>query len=210
MSKGKRIVILIMCILSELSILMQMWKVEYFTGTASIMKMVAGNRLGEHDVYFKAHVITAIVMAIEFAGMLVFTISFIRSNRKGRLKTSYIILLVHTALMAFESMMFQRAWKLDEHLKLNVTIYFLAMLILGAVFVIFILREHTDSHYGFIFSPILLLVMVGLFFTNGLFGFSGISRLKGIIAGLLVIFPYLTIFTFEKLVLEPAMKKYRY
>lgn len=211
MSKGKRILIIVMCILSELSILTQMWKVNYFTGTSCLMKMAAGEKLGVHSIYFKAHIVTAVVMSLELIGMLIFFISFLRNNRKGRLKTSYIVLLLHTGIMALTSMMFQRAYKVnDSNLKLNITIYFLSMLILGAVLVVFIMREQMGAHYGFIFSPVLLLVMVGLFSTNGLFGLDGMSKTKGILAGILVIIPYLTIFVFEKIVLEPAMKKYRY
>ncbi|MCR5703557.1 MAG: hypothetical protein K6G85_02950 [Eubacterium sp.] len=211
MGKIKRIGIIIMCILSELAILVQMWKVSYFTGTACLMKMIGWDKLNDPEIFRKAHILTAGLMGIEFVGMLVFTISFIRSNRKGRLKVAYGILLIHTALMAFVSMMFMRVWRFDnENGKLNIAIFFLSMLILGAVFVVFVLREQVGSRYGFIVSPVLLLVMVGLFSTNGLFGFSGISRTKGILAGLIVVLPYLTIFLFEKFVLEPAMKKYRY
>ena len=211
MGKFKRIGIMVMCVLSELAILAQMWKVSYFVGTSCLMKMIAWDKLGSRDVFFKAHVLTAIVMGIEFLGMLIFMISFIRTNRKGRLKISYIIMLIHTALMAFVSMMFMRVWKFDnDNGKLNIAIFFLSMLILGAVLVVFVLREQMGSRYGFIFSPVLLLVIVGLFSTNGLFGFSGVSRLQGMISGIIVILPYLTIFIFEKFVLEPAMKRYRY
>ncbi|MCR5736255.1 MAG: hypothetical protein K6G64_01230 [Eubacterium sp.] len=211
MGKGKRILIIVMCILSELSILLQMWKVNYFTGTSCLMKMAAGEKLGTHSVYFKSHIVTAVVMSLEFLAMLIFFISFLRNNRKGRLKTSYIVLLLHTGIMAFTSMMFQRAYKVENsNLKLNITVYFLSMLILGAVLVVFIMREQMGAHYGFVFSPVLLLVMVGLFSTNGLFGMNGMSRVTGILTGGTVILPYLTIFTFEKIVLEPSMKKYRY
>ncbi len=211
MDKVKRISIIVMCILSQLAILVQMWKVNYFIGPSCLMKMVGGEKLGDHSVYLKSHIITAVVMGIQLLGMLVFLISFIRQNRKGRLKISYIILLLHSGIMAFIAMAFQRTWKIPErNLKLNITVYFLSMLIIIAVMVVFIMREQMGARYGFIFSPVLLLAMVGLLSTNGLFGFSGISRIKGIVTGVTAILPYLTIFVFEKLVLEPAMKKYRY
>lgn len=214
MERKREYFVLALSVLSIIGMVCQMLKPHWCTGTASIMYIVGGNQLDKNNMAYRAaHITAAVVVAIGILGMVLFAISVYRGNVKGRLSTSYAILLLHALIMALASIAIQRLWTFNnESAKLNITIFFLSTLILILLLAVYIIREHGGMRMIPNLSALMLLVTFGRFIGNGLvlgdFS-SAILVFRWILYGTISALPYFTIFVFEKFVLEQSMKRYR-
>lgn len=209
MERKREYLVLAMAVVSIICLGLQMLKPEWCTGTSSIMYIIGGNQLNELAAYNVSRVVAAIITAISMLAMVLFTLSVYRGNIKGRLKTSYSLMLLHTVVMIIASMVMQKVLNFNkEDSKMSVGVYFITILILAAILIVYILRESGGMRLIPNLSSVMLLVVLGQLVSNGLF-IENLVKVRGVLYGVIAAFPYLTIFVFEKLVLEPTMKKYR-
>lgn len=200
MSRVREDIVLFLCFLAEAGLFFQFIKPNYFFSSSMII-------VGTSFLVARA------IILINMFGMLVFAISVFRGNVKGRLNTSYLIMLVYAiAMLVFAIVPRQYTTALAKsELEMNALLYLVTMILAVLVFTVFILREKGAIRLIPKFSSVMLLVIIGQFVTNGLFIDKGelISGATYLLFGLIAALPYIAVFVFEKFVLEPTMIKYR-
>lgn len=210
MSKKRELIVLILCMLSELGMCAQILKPNWCTGTSFIMFLVGGNQLSVNvDAYHVSHIITAVIVAIAMLGMILFAVSVARGNAKGRLELSYFIILIHHIILLVSAVAIQKVWVFSNKsdTKLNVTIFFVSELFMVVMMAMYVLREHGRIRLIPNISAVLLMVTFGQFIANGML-VDALSTKRAIIYGIIAALPTFTIFVFEKFILEPTMRRY--
>ena len=99
----------------------------------------------------------------------------------------------------------------NEYLHTNLIVYIVTAIIAIFTLILFILREKGGIRLVPKMSSLLLLVLLGQLITHGIVVGRGTIYVSktSILCGICSIIPYLTIFVFEKGILEPTVKKYR-
>lgn len=203
MKRGREIIVLILCVLSELGLAFQLKQPQHFASSAIIIA-------GTNDT---AWIIARTLVALSMIGIAVFALSVWRGNVKGKLHISYFIMLIQAAIMFILPMLSGKITSLmqSEKVKLNTGIYILTMIMAVLVLTLFILREKGAMRVMPKLSTLMLLVVIGQFVTNGIFAKSVIAEptLYMLAYGAMSTLPYVSIFVFEYFVVEPTMSRYR-
>lgn len=203
MKRGREIIVLILCALSELGLAFQLKQPQHFASSSIIIA-------GTNDV---AWIIARILVLLSMIGVAIFALSVWRGNIKGRLHISYAVMLIQAAIMFVLPMLSGRinSFMHSEKVKLNTGLYIITMILAVLVFALFILREKGAMRVMPKLSTLMLLVVVGQFVTNGVFAKSVVAEPTPYMLayGLISALPYIAIFIFEYFVVEPTMSKYR-
>lgn len=203
MKRGREIIVLILCVLSELGLAFQLKQPQHFASSAIIIA-------GTNDTEW---IIARILILISMLGIAVFTTSVWRGNIKGRLHIAYFIMLIQAAIMFILPMLSGRinSFMQSEKVKLNTGIYIITMILAVLVLALFILREKGAMRVMPKLSTLMLLVVIGQFVTNGVFAKTVVAEPTAYMLayGLLSALPYVAIFVFEYFVVEPTMRKFR-
>lgn len=202
MKRTREMVVLILCAISELGLFYQFYRPVYFIETDIIEKGTISWTIPR-----------AIVVIAMFA-MLLFTISLIRGNINGLLHVSYAVFVLYYAIILV--MLFAQRPEFNdtldnEYLRLNLIVYIVTAIITILTFLLFILREKGVIRLVPNMSSLLLLAILGQFVAHGFVTGGGniyVSKLS-LFWGVCSVVPYFTIFIFEKMVLEPTVKRYR-
>lgn len=200
MKNKREWIVLFLAVLSELGMIYQIIRPEYFFCTRVI---------GEEYGFLLARGLVFINMA----GMALFALSVWRGNIKGRLHVAYFIMLCNVCLM-FAAMVSSKPFKTsmdNGDLKIKMLVSVLSMFVAAVLLALFILREKGAIRTIPKLSSIMLLVIVGQLAANGLFADSDvlISDVPYLGIGVLSAMPYITVFFFENFILEPTMLEYR-
>lgn len=200
MINRKEIVILFLCILSEIGMAYQLLKPNYFFCSSMIIA-------GTGFMLARAFII------VQMAGMALFGLSVYRGNIKGRLHVSYFIMLCYAALMIIATIVPDKYMSAvnNKAIEMNALVYLITMILAIIIFALFILREKGGIRTVPKLSSIMLLVIIGQFITNGVFINDGgiASGPIYLIFGIMSAMPYITVFLFERFILEPTMLQYR-
>ena len=190
-----------LCFLSEISMLFQIYKPNYFFNLSLV---ITGTN------YWIA---ARAILLINMAGLALFALSVWRGNVKGRLHQSYFIMLSYSVIMFLAAVVpkqFRNTINNDS-LELNALVYLLTTIMTVIVFALFILREKGAIRHISKMSTLMLFVIIGQIVTNGLFvnGSVIISHPIYFVLGIMSAMPYISVFVFEYFILEPTMKYYR-
>ena len=190
-----------LCFLSEISMLFQIYKPNYFFNLSLV---ITGTN------YWIA---ARAILLINMAGLALFALSVWRGNVKGRLHQSYFIMLLYSVIMFLAAVVpkqFRNTINNDS-LELNALVYLLTTIMTVIVFALFILREKGAIRHISKMSTLMLFVIIGQIVTNGLFvnGSVIISHPIYFVLGIMSAMPYISVFVFEYFILEPTMKYYR-
>ncbi len=202
MRRTRELIVLLLCLLSELCLFYQFYRPVYFLETDIIEKGTV------------SWTIPRFIVLIAMAAMFLFTISLIKGNLNGLLHISYAVFILYYVVILV--MMFAQKQEFNETLNseyfhTNLIVYIATAIIAILTFGLFILREKGGIRMVLKMSSLLLLVILGQLATHG-FIVGGVSiYVSGlsILCGLCSVIPYLTIFVFEKGILEPTVKRYR-
>ncbi len=201
MSRKREWIVMALCFLSEISMLFQIYKPNYFFNLSLV---ITGTN------YWIA---ARAILLINMAGLALFALSVWRGNVKGRLHQSYFIMLLYSVIMFLAAVVpkqFRNTINNDS-LELNALVYLLTTIMTVIVFALFILREKGAIRHISKMSTLMLFVIIGQIVTNGLFvnGSVIISHPIYFVLGIMSAMPYISVFVFEYFILEPTMKYYR-
>lgn len=203
MKRGREIIVLILCVLSEIALAFQLKQPQHFASSAIIIA-------GTNDTEW---FIARILVLLSMIGMAVFALSVWRGNAKGKLHISYFIMLIQAAIMFVLPILSGRlnAFMQSEKVKLNTGLYIITMILAVLVLALFILREKGAMRVMPKLSTLMLLVIIGQFATNGIFAKTVVAEptIYMLTYGAISTLPYLSIFVFEYFVVEPTMRKFR-
>lgn len=202
MRRTREMVVFLLCLLSELCLFYQFYRPVYFLETDIIEKGTV------------SWTIPRVIVLIAMAAMFLFTVSLVKGNLNGLLHISYAVFILYYVVILV--MMFAQKQEFNETLNseyfhTNLIVYIGTAIISILTFGLFILREKGGIRMVPKMSSLLLLVILGQMATHGFvtsgFGVyvSGMSIFWGICSAI----PYLTIFVFEKGILEPTIRGYR-
>ena len=177
----------------------QLIKPNYFFSSSMV---IAGN----------GFMIARVLILVNMLGIIVFALSVLDGNIKGRLHMSYYIMLIYAVVMIIASVVPRQLQVTmhNEKLEMNALIYIITLVLTVFILALFIIREKGGMRTISKLSSLLLLVIIGQFVTNGLFINHGdiISGPVYLLFGVISAMPYIAVFAFENLVLEPTMLKY--
>lgn len=202
MSKTKEIMIVVLCVLSELGLFYQFYRPIYFLETDIIEKGTV------------SWTIPRAIVLIAMAAMFLFTISFISKNVKRLLAISYAVLLLYFVVVLLiifsQEKQFNQTLS-NKYLDTNLVVYIVTSIVAIVTLLLFILREMGGIRVIPKMSSLLLLVMFGQFVTHGLVMGGGniyISK-NSLLCSVCSVMPYFTIYIFEKSILEPSITRRR-
>lgn len=203
MKRGRELLVIILCVLSELALAFQLKQPYHFANSSIVIA-------GTNDINW---IIARVLVAVAMIGIFVFALSVWAGNVKGKLHISYFILLLHSAAMvALPSLSGKlTAFMQSEKIKLNTGLFIVTMLLCVLVLALFILREKGAMRVMPKLSTVMLLVIIGQFATNGIFASSVIVEPTPYMLayGALSTLPYISIFVFEYFIVEPTMSRFR-
>ena len=198
MSKPKEMMMVVLCMLSELGLFYQFYRPIYFLETDIIEKGMV------------SWTIPRVIILIAMAAMFLFTISFIKGNANGLLALSYAIFLLYFVLVLLiifsQKKQFHQTLS-NEYLDTNLIVYLVTAIVAIVTLILLILRELGGIRVIPNMSSLLLLVILGQFVTHGLAMGEGnifISK-NSLFCGICSVIPYCTIYIFEKRILEPVL-----
>lgn len=203
MKRGREVIVLILCALSLLGLAFQLKQPQHFASSAIIIA-------GTND---SAWIIARVLVLMSIIGVVIFALSVIRGNIKGKLHVSYFIMLIQAAIMFALPLLSGRLsdFMQSEKIKLNTGIYIITMIMAVLVFALFILREKGAMRVMPKLSTLMLLVVIGQFVTNGIFAKIVVAEPTPYMLayGFISALPYIAIFVFEYFVVEPTMSRFR-
>ncbi len=202
MRRTREMVVFLLCLLSELCLFYQFYRPVYFLETDIIEKGTV------------SWTIPRVIVLIAMAAMFLFTVSLVKGNLNGLLHISYAVFILYYVVILV--MMFAQKQEFNETLNseyfhTNLIVYIGTAIISILTFGLFILREKGGIRMVPKMSSLLLLVILGQMATHGFVtsGFSVYVSGMSIFWGICSAIPYLTIFVFEKGILEPTIRGYR-
>lgn len=202
MRRTREMVVFLLCLLSELCLFYQFYRPVYFLETDIIEKGTV------------SWTIPRVIVLIAMAAMFLFTVSLVKGNLNGLLHISYAVFILYYVVILV--MMFVQKQEFNETLNseyfhTNLIVYIGTAIISILTFGLFILREKGGIRMVPKMSSLLLLVILGQMATHGFVtgGFSVYVSGMSIFWGICSAIPYLTIFVFEKGILEPTIRGYR-
>ena len=202
MRRTREMVVFLLCLLSELCLFYQFYRPVYFLETDIIEKGTV------------SWTIPRVIVLIAMAAMFLFTVSLVKGNLNGLLHISYAVFILYYVVILV--MMFAQKQEFNETLNseyfhTNLIVYIGTAIISILTFGLFILREKGGIRMFPKMSSLLLLVILGQMATHGFVtsGFSVYVSGMSIFWGICSAIPYLTIFVFEKGILEPTIRGYR-
>lgn len=202
MKRTREIVVFILCAMSELGLFYQFYRPIYFIETDIIEKGTI------------SWTIPRAIVIVAMIAMLLFTISLIRGNAKGFLHVSYVVFVLYFVIILI--VLFAQRPEFSEvlnseYFRTNLIVYVVTAIISILTLLLFILREMGGIRLIPNMASLLLLVILGQFVSHGFVTGGGniyVSKMS-LFWGACSVLPYLTIFIFEKFILEPTVKRYR-
>lgn len=198
----KKIIAIALCVLAELSIGFQLRHPRVCMGTFSIWKAI-------HKITgapMASWIVVLVVMLFAIAGIALLGFSVWTDNKKGTLKYAYISLLINAALLLIGTIASYGLYRISEKTKgieISVIVLAVASLIYAVVLFAFIQRETKGEMISYTIHLALLVVIMGVFVSSGMFGYAGLTKVQGAVRGLIVMIPYLTVFVIENFMLSP-------
>lgn len=202
MRRTREVVVFLLCLLSELGLFFQFYRPVYFLETDIIEKGTV------------SWTIPRAIVLIAMVAMFLFALSLIKGNFNGLLHISYAVLLLYfvvvLVMMFAQKKVFYEAMN-NDYLHTNLIVYIVTAVIAIITLILFILREKGGIRLVPKMSSLLLLVLLGQLVTHGIVVGGGTIYISktSILCGVCSVIPYLTIFIFEKSILEPTVKRYR-
>lgn len=215
----KKIIAIILCGISELAIGFQLRHPRMCMGTFGLWKSV--HKIT--GVPLVSWITVLIVMLFAIAGIALIALSVWTDNKYGTLKIAYILYLINTVLLLIGTILsyaLNEVNKKTKGIEISVIVLAIALLIFAFVMIAFIQRERKGEMISYTIHLALIVVIMGMFVTSGMFGYEKLSmgkvtevvpqsstwlttKIQGAIRGFIVLFPYLTIFVIENFTISP-------
>lgn len=200
MRKGRELFVLFFCILAELGLFFQVYRPIHFVETFIIEKGMV------------SWTIPRIICMIPMIAIGIFAMAVIKGNANGMLHISYAVMTLY--LMIMLGMMFaQRGVFIEtfEIVEMNIIVYIVGAVLGILTLLLFIFREKGAIRFIPNMSSLLLLVILAQFISHFFAladGKAYMSRLS-FVCSVCAAMPYVAIYLFEKIMVEPTIKQYR-